>query len=121
MFSSTYGEVALSERMCREWFQRFKSDDFNVKDWHGGGKEKIFEDSELEALLAEDLCQTQEELAESLKMTQQAISKRSKVMGIIQKQGNRVPYDFKPRYVDFAACQRSIQLCKRGENLLANA
>ena len=47
MLSSTYGEAVLSERMCREWFQRFKSDDFDVKDRHGVGKEKIFEDSEL--------------------------------------------------------------------------
>ena len=60
MLLSTYGEAALSERMCREGFQRFKSGDFDVEDRHGGGKEKIFEDSELEALLVEDSCQTQE-------------------------------------------------------------
>ena len=50
--------------MYREWFQRFKSGDFDVEDWHGGGKEKISEDSKLEALLAEDSCQMQEKLAE---------------------------------------------------------
>ena len=61
MLSSTYGEAALSEIKCREWFQRFKSDDFDVQDQHSGGKEIIFEDSELEALLAEDSFQTQEE------------------------------------------------------------
>ena len=66
MLSSTYGEVALSERTCREWFQRFKSGDLDVEDQHGGGKEKIFEDSEFEALLPEDSCQMQEELTESL-------------------------------------------------------
>jgi len=31
MLSSTYGEAALSERMCREWFQRFKSGDLTSK------------------------------------------------------------------------------------------
>ena len=56
MLLSTYGKTALSERTCRESFQRFKSDDFDVEDRHGGGKEKIFEDSEWEALLAEDSC-----------------------------------------------------------------
>jgi len=46
----------------------------------------------LEALLHEDSCQTQEEsLAESLGVTQPAISKRLKAMGTIQKQGNWVP------------------------------
>jgi len=88
MLSSTCGETALSERTCREWFQHFKNGNFEVEDRHDGGREKIFEDSELEALLDEDSCQTQEELAESLGVTQQAISKRLKAMGMIQKQGN---------------------------------
>ena len=64
MLSIAHGEAALSEKTCREWFQCFKSGDFDVEDRHGGGKEKIFKDSELEALLAEDSCQMQEELAE---------------------------------------------------------
>jgi len=38
-------------------------------------------------------------LAGSLGVTQQAISKRLKAMRIIQKQGNWVPYDLKPRDV----------------------
>ena len=89
--SNTYSEAAISERTCREWFKRFKNDDFDVKDRHGGGREKVLEDAELEALLDQDSCQTQEELAGSLGVTQQAISKL-KVMGVIQKQGNWVPY-----------------------------
>ena len=88
MLSSTYGEAVLSEVTCLEQFQRFKSGDFGVEDRHNVGKEKIFEDSELEELLAENLCQTQEELAESLGVTQRAISKRLKAMGMIQKPGN---------------------------------
>ena len=31
MLSNTYGEAAISERTCREWFQRFKNDDFDVQ------------------------------------------------------------------------------------------
>ena len=86
MLSNTYGEAA-SERTCREWFQRFKNGDFDVEDRHSGGREKVFEDAELEAL-EQDSCQNQEELARSLGVTQQAISKRLKAMGMIQKQGN---------------------------------
>ena len=87
MFSNTYGE-RISERTCREWFQRFKNGDFDVEDWHSGGREKVFEDAELEALLDQDSCQNQKELARSLGVTQSAISKRLKAMGMIQKQGN---------------------------------
>ena len=32
ILSSTYVEAALSERTCREWFQRFKSGNFDVED-----------------------------------------------------------------------------------------
>jgi len=56
-FSNIYGEAAISERTCREWFQRFKNGDFDVEDRHSGGREKVFEDSELEALLEQDSCQ----------------------------------------------------------------
>ena len=46
MFSNTYGEAAINERTCREWFQRFKNGDFDVEDRHSGGKEKVFEDAD---------------------------------------------------------------------------
>ena len=31
MLSKTYSEAAISERTCREWFQRFKNGDFDVQ------------------------------------------------------------------------------------------
>jgi len=62
ILSNTYGEAAISERTCHEWFQRFKKGDFDVEDRHSGGREKVSEDAELEALLEQDSCQNQEEL-----------------------------------------------------------
>ena len=106
MLSNTYGEAAISERTCREWFQCFKNVILTSKT--GSGREKVFEDAELEALLEQDSCQNQEELARSLGVTQQAISKRLKAMGMIQKQGNLVPYELKPRDVErrLFACEQ---------------
>ena len=111
MLSNTYGEAAISERTCREWVQRFKNGDFDVEDRHSGGREKVFEDAELEELLEQDSCQNPEELARSLGVTQQAISKRLKAMGIIQKQGNWVPYELKPRDVErrLFACEQLLE------------
>ena len=63
MLSNTYSEAAISERTCREQFQRFKNGDFDVEDRHNGGREKVFEDAELETLLEQDSYQNQEELA----------------------------------------------------------
>ncbi|UYV73889.1 hypothetical protein LAZ67_11001294 [Cordylochernes scorpioides] len=82
------------------WFRRFKSGDFDTRDKERGGRPIKFEDAELEALLDEDSSQTQEELAETLGVTQQAISNRLKVMGMVQKQGNWVPYELKPGNIE---------------------
>ena len=57
-----YGDAALSETTCRDWFHRFKEGDFDVDDRPREGRPKAFEDAELEALLDEDPYQVQEEL-----------------------------------------------------------
>jgi len=69
------------------------------------GRPKLVEDVELEALLDEDPCQTQEELAESLGIAQSNIF--IKALGMIQKQGNWVPYEFKLRELErrFFTCE----------------
>ena len=71
-----------------------------MEDQERHGQPKKFEDEELEALLDEDCCQTQEGLAESLGVTQAAILKRLKAAGYIQQHGNWVPHELKPRDVE---------------------
>ena len=46
-----YGKHALAKTHFFEWFQRFKSGDFDIKDKERPGQSKKFEDEELEALL----------------------------------------------------------------------
>lgn len=96
MLVEVYGESVPTDK----WFRRFKSGDFSVEDKERPGQPKKFEDEELEDLLDQDPCQTQAELAESLGVTQQTISFRLKQLGFIQKQGNWVPYELKPRDVE---------------------
>lgn len=92
-FVETYGDHALSETTCRDWFRRFKNYDFDVEDKERSGAPKTFEDEELEALL-----HAQAELPESLGVDHTTVSKRLKVLGIIQKQEHWVPYELKARY-----------------------
>ncbi|UYV71485.1 SETMAR [Cordylochernes scorpioides] len=79
LLCEAYGEHALSIKSCEYWFRRFKSGDFDTRDKERGGRPIKFEDAELEAFLDEDSSQTQEELAETLGVTQQAISNRLKI------------------------------------------
>ena len=55
---NTYGDNALSETTCIDWFRRFKNNDFDIEDKERSGAPKKFEDVELEALLHKDKCQT---------------------------------------------------------------
>ncbi|EGI66234.1 Mariner Mos1 transposase, partial [Acromyrmex echinatior] len=111
MLVEVYGDTASTDKSCREWFRRFKDGDFSVEDKPRSGQPKKFEDKELEVLLEEDQSQTQEELAESLGVTKKAVSARLRVMGIIQKQGNWVPYELKSRDVERRSftCEQLIQ------------
>ena len=59
MLVEIYGEAALSERSCREWFKKFKNSEFDIEDKERTGRPKVY--AELEALLDQDLCQTQQE------------------------------------------------------------
>ncbi|GBP30128.1 Mariner Mos1 transposase [Eumeta japonica] len=96
-----YNEAALSERTCREWFQKFKNGDYDdIEDKDRSGRPKISEDAELKELFQEDSSQTQKELALTLEVTQQAVSHRLKLLGMIDKQGNWVPYELKPTGVE---------------------
>ena len=115
MLLEAYGEHAPSIKTCEYWFRKFKDGNFITEDEERAGRPRIFEDSELEESLAEDSCQTQEEIAQSLGVTQVAISLRLKNMGMIQKQGNWVPYELKPRDVErrFFACEQLLQRQKR--------
>jgi len=74
------------------WFQKFKNDEFDkfdfVEDKERSRRPEVYEDAELEALLDEDSCQMQKELALTLGVTQQTISYRLKSLRMIQKQGN---------------------------------
>ena len=90
-----YGDHALAERTCQKWLARFKSGDFCLEDQERPGQPKKFEDAELAALLDQDSCQTQEDLAKSLGVEQSTVSRRLKAMGMIQKMSHWVPHELK--------------------------
>lgn len=100
MLVEAYGEHALSETACRDWFRRFESGDFDLSNKDRGRPTKKFEDAELQALLDEDSTQTEKQLAETLEVAQSTISERLKAMGKIQKEGKWVPYQLEERDIE---------------------
>ena len=80
MLVEAFGEHALGKTQCFEWFKRFKSGDFDVRNEERVRPPKKFEDTDLQALLDEDDAQTQQQLADQLNVTREAISLRLKAM-----------------------------------------
>nr|CDS31992.1 Mariner Mos1 transposase [Hymenolepis microstoma] len=100
--------------------RRVVGGDFAVEDGHSGEGEKVVEEAELEAILSEDSCQTEEELSESLGISEQAISKHLKQLGMIEKEGYWVPHKLKQRDVERRrsfACEQLLER-QRGKGFL---
>lgn len=97
MLVEAYGDHALTEKICRRWFGRFRSGDFNLSNEERGRPPKKFEDVDLQALLDEDDAQTQEQLAATLQCDRSSISTRLKKMGKIQKGTRWVPHELNDR------------------------
>jgi len=97
MLVEAYGEHTLDKAQCFEWFKKFKSGDFDMRIEECGKPSKKFEDSELQTLLDEDDAQTQQQLADQLNVTREAISIRLKSMGKIQKMRKWVPHELNER------------------------
>ena len=95
-----YGEHAPLNTTCKEWFRRFKNDDFDIEDKEHGKPPKKFEDAELEESLAEDCCQTQSELAATLNVDRSTFAKRLRAIGMVQKASNWVPHELKDRDIE---------------------
>lgn len=84
----TLGDDVVSIATVKRWFARFKVGDFDLEDKERPGAPRKVEDDEIQALLDEDPCQTQQQLADQLGITREAISIRLHAMGKIQKYGN---------------------------------
>lgn len=93
LLEEAYGDRAPSHTTCKEWYRRFKSNDFDVNDKPRSGQPKKFQDDELLALLHENSARTLQELGNELGVTEAAVSKRLNAMGKIQKEGRWVPHE----------------------------
>ena len=109
MLVEAYGDNALSETTCRDWFRRFNDD--NLTDKKRENRPKKVEDCQLQALLDEDNTQSQKMFTEQLGVSQAVIFMRLHAMGKVQKIRKWVPHELNethgatPKQMPHSACQ----------------
>lgn len=82
---AVYGNNALSESVCRKWFARFKSGNFDLEDAPRSGRPSEVDDNEIKALVENDRHLTAEEIAEKINISATQVRAHLKAMGYVKK------------------------------------
>ncbi|EZA46710.1 Histone-lysine N-methyltransferase SETMAR [Ooceraea biroi] len=80
-----YGEDALKLRQCQNWFTKFRSRDFNVKDAPRSGRPIEIDDDKIKALIDSNRRLTTRESAENLNVLKSSVEIHLKRLGYISK------------------------------------
>ena len=64
-----YGEISLTERQCQNWFARFRSGDFHLKDAPRSGRPTEVDDNKIKAMIKNNQRITTREIADKLNIS----------------------------------------------------
>ena len=70
-----YNEEALKDRQCRNWFDKFRSGDFSLKDEQRSGRPNEVDDDQIKAIIELDRHETVRETEEMLKVPKSSIDR----------------------------------------------
>ena len=79
-----YGKEALKDRQCRNWFDKFRSGDFSLKDEQRSGRPKEA-DHQIKAIIKSDRHVTVREIEEMLKIPESTIDCHIQHLGLVKK------------------------------------
>nr|AAP51086.1 transposase [Forficula auricularia] len=112
---AVYGDEALKERQCQNWFAKFRSGDFSLKDEKRSGRPVEVDDDLIKAIIDSDRHSTTREIAEKLHVSHTCIENHLKQLGYVQKLDTWVPHELKETHLT-----QRINSCdllkKRNEN-----
>ena len=92
---SVYGDEALKERQCQNWFAKFRSGDFSLKDEKRSGRPVEVDDDLIKAIIDSDRHSTTREIAEKLHVSHTCIENHLKQLGYVEKLDTWVPHQLK--------------------------
>ena len=90
---AVYGDEALKERQCKNWFAKFRSGDFSLKDEKHHGRPVEVDDVLIKAIIDSDRHSTTHEIAKKLHVLHTCIENHLKQLGYIKKLDTWVPQE----------------------------
>ncbi|XP_078032732.1 histone-lysine N-methyltransferase SETMAR-like [Augochlora pura] len=102
---AVYGNEALKERQCQNWFARFRSGDFSLKNAQRCGRPVEVDEIHIKAIINSDRHSTTCDIAEKLNVSHKCIGKELKMLGYVKKLDLWIPHKLK-----------EIHLTQRNEN-----
>ena len=79
-----YGEEALKDRQCWNWFDKFRSGDFSLKDEQRSGRPNKVDD-QIKAIIESDRHVTVRKIEEMLKIPKSTIDRHIQRLGLVKK------------------------------------
>ncbi|XP_029679587.1 histone-lysine N-methyltransferase SETMAR-like [Formica exsecta] len=110
-----YGDDALQERQCQNWFKKFRAGDFDLKDAPRSGRPTEVDDDKIKALIKSNPRYTTREIAETLKISQKSVHVHLKKLGYVSKLDIWIPHELKEVHLT-ARINICDMLMKREEN-----
>ena len=87
-----YGEKSLIGRQCQNWFARFCSGDFDLKDALRSGHSTEVDDDKIKAIIENNRRNTTQEIAEKLNISHTCVERHLKQLGYVTKLDIWVPH-----------------------------
>ena len=87
-----YGEKSLTERQCQNWFARFRSGDFDLKDAPRSGRLTEVDDDKIKAMIKNNRRSTTREIAEKLNISHTCVERHFKQLVYVNKLDIWVPH-----------------------------
>ena len=87
-----YGEKSLTERQCQNWFGRFCSGDFNLKDAPRSGRPTEVDNDKIKAVIENNRHSTTQKIAEKLNISHTCVERHLKQLGYVNKLDIWVPH-----------------------------
>ena len=87
-----YSEKSLTERQCQNWFARFRSGDFDLKNAPRSGRPTEVDNDEIKTMIKNNRCSTTREIAEKLNISHICVERHLKQLGYVNNLDIWVPH-----------------------------